>query len=121
MANELTIYRGETKTWTFTVTNNAVVMDITLATIKFAARKQWPTATTVADTDANIAKSTSSGIVITDGANGEFELTLLHADTNALAIGDYFYGVEMIPAGETEPLVVVQSTLTIEADIVRAI
>ena len=121
MSTELSIYRGETKTWTFTVTDNGVAMDITLATINFAARRTLPGGTIVSDADAAIAKSTAGGIVITDGVNGVFELTLLKADTNTLEVDQYYYGVKLIPAGETEPYVVEEDILNILAHPVRAI
>jgi hypothetical protein len=122
MANALTIVRGSIETFIFTVTDSGTVMDITGAAIYFAARRDWPAATIVSDSDASIAKSTvSGGIVITDGANGVFELTLLHADTNTLQLGDYPYGVELIPYGDSEPYAVEQDILTITVDSVRAI
>ncbi len=114
----LTIYRGEKKTWTCTVTSGGTALDLTGATIRFAVRDAYPPSSIIADGDALISKSTASGITITNEAGGIFTLTLLKADTNTLACGDYQYGIEYENASGG-PFVIDQGTFTIDPDIVR--
>ena len=120
---DFTMYRGETKTWEITVTDGGVALDITGANIRFVVRDGYPASTVVLDTDALISKSTAAlgGITITDGPAGEFELELVKADTTSLTPGAYYYGIETILAGETEPIVIQQGEFEILPDVVRAI
>ena len=64
------------------------VVDITGATIKFGLY------TLVGDTET-LTKEILSGVVITDGPNGLYEVTVTGIDTGALA-GRFFHETEMI-------------------------
>jgi hypothetical protein len=120
-STDLTMYRGENKTWTFTVTEGGSAVDLTGASIYFAAWVGIPASSIVADTTASISKSTVSGITITNGTGGVFDLAFVKATTNSLEPGGYLYGVEYIPNGQTEARVICTGVLTIYPDFVRAV
>lgn len=98
----MTIYKGTTWTRTLTVTmaGTATPKDITGAAITFRARRQ-PT-----DPDAQISLSVGDGITITDGPNGEAEVTVDGADSALLDTGSYVMAVVVTPSGE-DPQVVI--------------
>lgn len=120
----LEMYRGEQMVWEFTITESGVAVDLTGATVKFAVYANYPSASLTADTTAVISKTTSSGIVLTDADAGIFELTISKADTNSIEMvkdtNEYVYGVEYIPAGETEPRVIGTGKFILYPDVVRA-
>lgn len=67
----LSIYAGETRTLAVTVTDqDGAAVDLTNADIEY-----------VADLPVPVAKSVGSGITITDGAAGEFEIAIEQPDT----------------------------------------
>jgi hypothetical protein len=74
---------------------------LTGATVNFEMRTSPPPASEVTSTAAILVKSTANDITIT----GATTLNILFdkADTNTLAVGSYWYGMEWIPSGETEP------------------
>lgn len=119
----LSMLRGEKKIWQFTLTENGSPVNLASASIRFALRDNWPESSVTSDASAILQKSTASGsgIVITDGANGVFELTISHADTNTLTPKSYYFGIEYIPNGDTEPRGVPPDTLQIGYDVVRSI
>ena len=118
---DLSIYRGEMKTWQWAATDKSVAVSIVGATIRWTVRTATPDSATVVDTDAVIAKTTADGaIVITNGAGGLFEASLVKSDTNTLAPGTYIHGIELVLQGQSDPVVLAQGTFVILADIVRA-
>ena len=94
MSTDFKMYQGDTKVLTVTVKDkvgNAVA--ITSATIKWqASRSKGKT--------PDISKTTSSGISITDGANGVFTVTLNASDTESLE-GSYYHEAEVIFSDST--------------------
>ncbi len=58
-------------------------------------------------------KTVGSGIVITDGPNGLYEVTVLPADTAALD-GRYYHETEMILGGKTRTVMV--GTVVVKGD-----
>jgi hypothetical protein len=120
----LEMFRGEQKVWQITVEENGAAVELTNATIKFAAYASYPAGTVTDDTNAIIAKTTSDGIVITDGSNGVFELTVEKDDTYSIEISKsrnlYVYGLEFIPYGQTEPRSLGNGYLILYPDVVRA-
>lgn len=119
---DLTIVRGEHVIYTVTVTENASAIDFTSATIYFTIRDVYPAASIVDDTyDSVLLLYVGSGITITDPTNGIFEIELLHANTNALEYGTYYYGIEYIPYGDTEPRNIAVGEFNLTYDVVREI
>jgi hypothetical protein len=124
---DMSIYRGEYKVYECTASEDGVDLVLTGASIYFAVRASAPDRRTTSDADALIAKSTAvgGGITITDGAAGEFEIEFEKADTNGLDIGTYYYGIEAILSGYTDPVRlsgdIEDSTFTVKADVVRAV
>lgn len=88
MTSDFEMYAGDDRTLIVTVLDrdgDAVV--ITSATIKWqASRSKGKT--------ASISKTTSSGITISDGPNGVFEITIDAADTENLK-GLYYHEAEV--------------------------
>ena len=121
MTADMSIYRGEYKVFECTATEDGAALVLTGASIYFAVRDTNPATSITSDADALIAKSTADGITITDGAAGEFEIEFEKADTNALNIGLYHYGIEAILSGYTDPVVLDVGTFEILPSYVRAV
>lgn len=87
MATYLTIKRGDTNAFEFTLTRAGVAVNITDSSTKvwFTAKKLFADA----DASAAIRKGTTntglSGISITDGANGKYVVTIAPADTSSMS------------------------------------
>lgn len=76
---ELTMTRGDTASWTITLTRKGVAVDLTGATILFTARR------TVDSPDTIIQRSTSAGISISSPSSGGIcVLGLLASNTSWL-------------------------------------
>ncbi len=124
---DLEMRRGEVKVWTFTLTEAGTAVSLTGATMHFTVRPSYPLGTVTADADATIHLSTpsASGVNIVTAASGIFDVTIVHANTSALEVGQegigYLYGIEYIPTSETQPRWAGGGSLTIYPDIVRAI
>lgn len=125
----LTQQRGAEFTWTLTITQNGLPVNLSGATINFAMRTSYPAGTVVSDADAVIYKSTSnSKITIYDAPNGIAKMPMLYADTKALEFDPpatsraYVWAVEVWPLGATGPLDVDDGggAYIITADVVRA-
>jgi hypothetical protein len=124
--HSFTMARGDDRTLTYVVKDQQdtpVVVDITGALIEWTLAKQDPAA--ALDTDPQPArnstlktKSTStSGVTITDGANGEFEVSLASADTVGLSSpGKYYHEIQMTLSGVGTTLV--QGIITLKRDII---
>jgi hypothetical protein len=115
------MYRGENKVWEITVYQDGVVLDLSGASLFFEVRRFYPTSETVTEAGALIDKSVGDGITITNAAGGIFELEVISADTDQLTPGNYYYGIEYIPAGGTEARVIKQGRFRILADVVRGV
>lgn len=96
----LTVYKGEQRKWRFTVTNadDGTRQDLTGATIEFQVK--------IKDGDPDppsISKSVGSGIVLLNQSDpatkGQFELTLLPADTSSLQAKVYRYDLITVIGG----------------------
>jgi hypothetical protein len=81
-------------------------LDLNFATIRWEAFA-WPTyklgdakASGSPSETAVITKSTGSGITVTDGPGGKFEVALVSADTASLA-GMYHHEAEVVVGGKT--------------------
>jgi len=119
---EMTVYQGEYKVYECTATEDSVALVLTGAAIYFAAYKSNPPATYTDDSNAIIAKSTVSGITITDGAAGEFEIEFEKADTQYLETNrKYLYSIEAVLSGYTDPVVLDVGTIEILPSYVRAV
>lgn len=110
----VSFYAGNRHVLRFTITDEdttgSPAKDITGKTLKFAMSKfsnGVPLKTPV------LEKSTASGIVITDGTNGECEVTILDTDTAAFLPADYYFELELFEPGPTDPLVVATGTITL--------
>ena len=120
---DMSIYRGEYKVFECTATEDSSALVLTGAAIYFAVRASAPDRRTTSDADALIAMTTAvgGGITITDGAAGEFEIEFDKADTNTLELGTYYYGIEAVLSGYTDPVVLDVGTIEILASYVRAV
>jgi hypothetical protein len=93
---DLSITRGDTRTFTHTITRSAVAVDLTGATLSFMVK----TDAYQADVDAVITKTIGSGIVVSAPATGVAVTTVLPANTSGLAAGrlDYIWELVMTEA-----------------------
>jgi len=97
-----------------TIDNGAdppVVVNITGWEITFTLRRS------AGAEEALITKTTTSGIVITNGAGGLFQVTIADTDTISLAPGKYVYDCKRMTAGSES--VLVYGTLTLLAEVTR--
>jgi len=78
--SDIVMYAGDTTIADYTVSLNGTPVDLTGLTLKWAAR--WKPG----DSVPVIEKATGSGIVHIDAVNGKARLTLVPADTAALAV-----------------------------------
>ena len=77
---ELSMYRGDTKSWPFTIEVNGVALNITGASFWFTAKNKISDA----DVDAVFQKTVGDGITITSASEGKIEVKLAEGDTNTL-------------------------------------
>jgi hypothetical protein len=131
--DDFTIYRGERKIWTITltdITGNRV--DLTSATgLYFTVRNAVPGTAITADTDAGVlfALSANYGInVLNPPASGQFEIVVDKGQTTAVSAAPalnsptkYLYGLEYVPTGETSPRVLAEGNFWVYPDIVKAV
>ena len=115
------MFRGENKTWEVSVTKDGAALDLSGAGLFFELRRSYPTSQVTSSEGALVEKSVGEGITITNAADGVFELELLSGDTNLLTPGTYYYGIEVIPSGESEARVIKQGRFRILADVVRGV
>jgi len=88
MTSDFEMYAGDDKTLIVTVKDrNGDAVVITSATIKWQASRSQGKASV-------ISKTTSSGITISDGPNGVFEITIDDTDTEDLK-GLYYHEAEV--------------------------
>lgn len=102
---------GDTQVLEYEVLDeDGVAVNITDATIEWVLTASRNSAT------ALITKTTSSGIVITNGPSGIFQVTLLPANTTSLS-GIYYYEAEVTTTGNSV-YTVSTGMATIEGDVV---
>ena len=107
-----TLYAGDHKTLTFTITNEAgAAQPLAGATIYWAMGH-------VASSDVTqIFKSTASGITITNPAGGIFEVYLRPSNTKNLVAGEYYHEASMVDAlGNVSTLAI--GTIILKASLV---
>lgn len=110
--SDFSIFAGDTKLLTVTVTDEAgEAVDITTASIK------WQAARSVEDEAVIEKTSPSGGIEITDGSGGEFVVTLDAADTGDLS-GLYYHEAEVTIS--SQPNTVVSGTFLVTKTLIRA-
>ena len=104
---DLTINRGEAKTYQFAATNSGSALDLTGAVIYWAAYAAMPAYSLTSDATAAIEKTsaTSGEITVTNAAGGLYELTIVKADTSTLATGTYWHATKAVLAGASDPVV----------------
>ena len=111
---DLTMDRGDDKTWEFTVLLDGTAVDITGASFRFMAK------TRVSDTDGNAvveATSANAKCVITDAANGVMEVRLVPADTSSLTeTARLYYDLQMTESGG-EVRTISKGLLEVSADV----
>lgn len=111
---DFTMFAGDSKVLVVTIVDDdGAAVNITGAAIK------WQAARTVSDSSALISKTTDSpgGVAITDGADGEFEVTLDEADTDDLD-GLYYHEAEITMSGDTST--VLTGYMVVEQTLIRA-
>ena len=122
-SDTLEMIRGDIVTWQFTVTDNSTAVNLTGATVRFVVRDSIPAGTTTSDSGAVFVVTTTDNISLTDPTNGIMEITVPKASTYSPASVntlEYFYGVEAIFSGATDPASIAYGKLKIYPDIVRA-
>ena len=93
------MFSGDSKTLQVTVRDeNAAVVDLSGATI------QWKLAKTAGSDNPQVSKSTTSGITVTDAANGVFQVSVDATDTADLS-GTYYHEAEVIDASSNKTTV----------------
>ena len=86
---ELSIFRGDDKTWTLNFKDSSsVAIDITGATVFFTVKENKADS----DNDALIKKDQSSHV---DAVNGQTKITLTNSDTN-IRVGNYHYDFQLV-------------------------
>lgn len=92
MITNFTMTAGDYKTLVITIKDaEGTAVNISGATIKWQCGRSFGKAST-------LSKSTSSGIQITDGANGQYTVTLDASDTDSMS-GTYYHESEMTLSG----------------------
>jgi hypothetical protein len=123
MTIAIEMYRGESRTYSGTATYGGAALDLTGATLYCSIRTSVPASTIVADTDATIYKTSlaGGGISIVDADAGTYELDFVKADTNALAVGVYYIGLECVTAGSADYITLDTGTFSLLGDLVRGV
>lgn len=112
MAN-LSIYRGDTVSFTSAVKRSGVAVNLTGATLWFTAKRL------ISDIDANavIAKTSGSGIVVLSAVDGTYRVDLLPADTASLTKTTQLYYDVQLKESNGVVTTIDRGTLEIIADI----
>lgn len=111
----ITLYKGETTVMRITVIREDDGLRENLTT---ASNIEWQLKTAPGAADAPlISKSLGSGVVLLTQSGdtlGQFEVTLLSADTSALAAGVYYYDAVVVMPGAVRHYVIRPSKATIK-------
>lgn len=113
VTDNFTIYRGDTYRETWTIMNGANPSTIVGGKLYFTIK------TNLTDVDGSAVlqlTSPSSGIVLNDAANGKATLTITSAQTAAIAVGTYWYDVQL-KNSDNEITTLVRGRLTVDADV----
>ena len=112
---DFSMHSGDDRVLQVTVRNPAnAVVNISGATITWALSKKSASSVEPKGS-AIVTKTTSSGISITDAANGRCDVTLAEADTASLA-GTYYHELQIVLSGDTST--VMYGTVTIKKDLI---
>lgn len=104
---DFTIYQQESVLVTISVTEGGNEKNITGADI------EWVLYTVSGSTETVlITKTVGSGIIITDGSVGDFQVSLSSSDTGALAVGEYYHQAELYVGGVRK--IVCEGTVTVK-------
>lgn len=107
MANDLSIYEGEDKIWTVTITDSSGnPIDITGYTFLFVVKENINDS----DDDAIIDKEITSH---SDPTNGVTEITINSSDTNNLS-GKYLYDYQWLDTSTKRRAVLKKANFTVE-------
>lgn len=104
---DLTVYRGNTITYTLTVTRDSAPVDLTSASIYFTVK----TSVGLTDACAVFQKTTGSGVTITSASGGIATVVIDPIDTASVTGGTYdtsvdlLYDVKVIESGGVETTV----------------
>lgn len=113
---DLTIYRGDSKTWNLNFTNSSgQAIDITDYTIFFTVKKKNSYTDDPDDTDAIIKKDIS---IHTAPVTGQSQLVLQPSDTNTAVPAVYVYDMQL-KDGSGNILTFISGLFTITADVTR--
>lgn len=115
MANDFTMYAGDTKVITATTEDGeGAPYDLTGITAL-----RWKLARTVTSTTALVQKELSAGIEIIDADAGRFDITLDSVDTETLK-GEYYHEAELIDALD-RVATVFAGTITISKTLIKPV
>jgi hypothetical protein len=112
----LTMRRGDTVKLNITVTRGGSAVDLTGASIWFTVKNA------VTDADPGVfQKTVGSGIVVTNAAAGQAQITIANADTSAI-VGSrtLLYDIQVKEAGG-DITTVANGTITVSPDVTLAI
>lgn len=112
---DLDIFRGDEKEFPFQVKKNGMPLDITGMTLKFTVKKN------LVDADPGyFQKSTSDGIVIAAGTQGNLTVTVAPEDTDDAPSSEvvYFYDLQLT-AAPGKPKTVASGPFKIIPDVTR--
>ena len=116
--SNLTMKRGDSARWEFTVTqaDRVTVQDLTGARVRFTAKVR----ATDADVDAVVSKTLASGVTLTDAVGGVLEVHLLPADTDDLSVPTSLQWDLQVTDADDDVWTVDSGSLSITADISRS-
>lgn len=107
---DFTMFAGDTKVLQITLTDSAnVIVDVSTASIIWALSRK-------ATSTALLTKEVGTGVTITDGPGGKFEVAIDPVDTADLK-GDYYHEIEVEMGGVVST--VTSGTITIQPDLIK--
>ena len=113
---DLSIYRGDSKTWNLSFTDSdGQAINITGYTIFFTVKKKNSYTDDTVDTDAVIQKNVT---VHTDPEQGQTQLVLQPSDTSSVIPAVYVYDMQLKDDSGTI-LTFISGNFTITADVTR--
>lgn len=121
MSTSLSLTRGDTGKWSVVVTDlAAAVIDLTGCTLRMALWSTKPAVSVSADTDADLVLSSpTDGIEITSAAEGEIEITISAAQSEALARPAYAFDLQ-VTNSDDEVFTAASGLLTISNQITHS-